>query len=91
VRAGHAGGGLAEPALILRHFANPLEVNGGSPMARADLSHGAGKGVPHFIQTGLLWRERQYLFRSMMSWGLVPFLFFEPELLRDPVSDRHNL
>jgi hypothetical protein len=34
---------LAEPALVLRHFSDPLEVDGRSPVARADLGNSAGE------------------------------------------------
>jgi hypothetical protein len=42
VRASHAGGGLTEPAFVVRRFSNPREVHGGSPVASADLGRDLG-------------------------------------------------
>jgi hypothetical protein len=49
VGAGHAGGGLAEPAHVVRPLADPLEVHRGSPVTGADLGNGACDGIPHPI------------------------------------------
>jgi hypothetical protein len=43
------------PAFVVRHFTDPLEVHGGSPMTSAYLHCSTTKRIPHTIQAGLLW------------------------------------
>jgi len=79
----HLSRAVAEPAAIVGPLADLLEVDGGSPMSRADLCRCPRQGIPHPVQTRLLGGWRRDLLGPVVLWIVMPGCLLPPELLGD--------
>jgi len=76
-------GSLAEPAVIVGAFADPLQEDRGAPVAGSYLGRRSCNGVLRFVHAGFLRRRRWNLFGSAVLGVLVPHVLRIPKLLRD--------